>query len=268
MDLTLHVQGREVCMRVQPSTGSAAKDGRLVGLVQSFPPFEMWVERMNEETDFMVSEVVIQHVECYEGGGTVRPGIVKLQTILVNERGVSLPASFLLRGPAAVGLISYRVGERDYVVVSHKVRVSAGAPVTELPSGMVDPTGAFRGLSVDVLQSIVPSLQLDSHTTKDLTELVYGQPLSRLRTLPQYCDESFSVLLYRRRVDEATLGYLQSVLKEAHAEKHPLYFELLPLGDVLRCADAKTVASCHMLCKVIEEGGSDLFTHNDRTEDS
>ena len=247
-------------MRAQNVTREAEEE-EVVGQVQSFPPFESWVERMNEEPEFLVDEVVVQRVSSFSSTDAARLGIVKLHTQLINEKGLTIPSSFILKGGSAVCLIIFESNGTNYAVITHKLRLSVGTEISELPGGFVDSLGNFRGTSISLLNALIPSIQIDLHTLVDLTEVVYtGSSHPRVFTVPQGSDEGVRIMLYRQKVSQKVLLSLKEALKAAHEDStQTMYFEILPLNDVLEAMDARTVAAAYMLAKVLEEGGN-IFT--------
>ena len=255
----VHIQGREV-----PITYSGLDDDEdiVISAVQSFPPFESWVVKMGREVTFIVDEVVVHHIEYYKGLEGARVGLCKIHVKLVNESGTTFPSTFVVRGTSVLCIISYYCDGIDHIVVTHQVRPAVGRTMTELPNGLLDVSGNFKGRTADTLERILPSLSLTQKYLIDLLHVVYGDSqLTRLYPTPQSSDESTRIMLYRRIVTSSQLEDIRSQLMQNRSSPPPIAFSLSTLNELQSETDAKLLSAAYLFKKVLglKNKGNHLF---------
>ena len=109
-------------------------------------------------------------IQSYDIFGGKRLGFLKLTASVTNSAGEHLPGAALLRGPTVAMLVilipddieeqtpsstssSNSSEEEKYVVLTVQPRVAAGSlSFTELPAGMVDDAGTFKGAAAKEIE--------------------------------------------------------------------------------------------------------------------
>ncbi|KAJ9460423.1 Nudix hydrolase 14 [Diplonema papillatum] len=261
MEIT--VQGRQVPVTVSPGVDGDAEG--LVAALKGFPPFESWLAKADAEAEFLVSEVRLQGVEHYKSAAASRLGVCKIHAKLVRADGVTIPSTFTCAGGSTVCLISLRSPEGiDHIVVHRTLRPAIGHSVLELPGGITDSAGSFRGRHAEVLARLLPNVSLTRPYVCDLLQLARGKPVQRLQTTPHASDESVAVALFRKEVGAFELQQAESNFEEAARDPtQTVSYRLVPLNDLAGMSDdARLLASCYILRKVLAAEGavSSLFT--------
>eukprot|EP01062_Namystynia_karyoxenos_P037816 TRINITY_DN27500_c0_g1_i1.p1 TRINITY_DN27500_c0_g1~~TRINITY_DN27500_c0_g1_i1.p1 ORF type:complete len:275 (+),score=88.82 TRINITY_DN27500_c0_g1_i1:88-912(+) len=259
---TVLIQGREVALTVSPDAAPPHGED-WPAAIQSFPPFEQWVASFQEEAEFVVMQVLVQHLEMFSeeasarGPALKRVGRAKIAAHVCNSRGVTQVCTFVFRGPSAVCLLLLRALGCDHVVVVTQPRVApASCAIAELPGGFVGADGAFCGRAADGLRRALPGLTLAANASVELTGVVHREaPRVRgIATVPMGSDEQVRVVMVRSEVTPQRLGELTAALRRARAA--PLRFDVVPLLDMpQRSTDARTLAACYLCQKLAEVEG-------------
>ncbi|KAM3456595.1 hypothetical protein MY3296_001550 [Beauveria thailandica] len=135
----------------------------------SFKPFTTWMSTLSRSLALQSSADHPFHadpyalrsvtVQAFDLFGSARVGFVKLAAVVSNRAGETLPAAALLRGPSVAVLVMLipddvpADSDERYVVLTVQPRVPAGSlGFVELPAGMVDDAGHFRGVAAREMQ--------------------------------------------------------------------------------------------------------------------
>ncbi|KAM3530864.1 hypothetical protein NHJ13051_001092 [Beauveria bassiana] len=144
-------------------------DGLAEDQLWSFKPFTTWMSTLSRSlalqssTDhpFHVDPYALRSVtvQAFDLFGSSRVGFVKLAAVVSNRAGETLPAAALLRGPSVAMLVMLIPddappdSDERYVVFTVQPRVAAGSlGFVELPAGMVDDSGHFKGVAAQEIQ--------------------------------------------------------------------------------------------------------------------
>lgn len=186
-----------------------------------------------------------------------RLGFVKLTATVSNGAGETLPAAALLRGPSVAMLfmlvpddVSPESDER-YVVLTVQPRVPAGSlGFVELPAGMVDDAGSFKGAAAleiqeelgvtiheDELTSLSDLAIPNSDNTEGLANAMFPSAGG--------CDEHITIFSHERRIPREQLKEWSGRLTGLRSHGEKITLKVVPMKDAWRegARDAKCLAA-------------------------
>ncbi|KAL4730929.1 hypothetical protein ACLX1H_002971 [Fusarium chlamydosporum] len=197
-------------------------DGLSQEQLDSFRPFNNWVDTLTNslrlqsdsshpfhKDPYALRSVTIQSFDLFGGK---RVGFVKLTATVSNEAGETLPAAALLRGPSVAMLFMLipddvpAESEDRYVVLTVQPRVPAGSlSFVELPAGMVDDAGSFKGAAAQEIQEEL-GVTIHEDELTNLSELAApdekGSEGLAQAMFPSAggCDEHITIFSYEKRL--------------------------------------------------------------------
>ncbi|POR35470.1 Nudix hydrolase 14, chloroplastic [Tolypocladium paradoxum] len=243
-------------------------DGITKDQLQSFRPFNDWIATLNKSLDlqtrashpfhsdpYALRSITIQSYDRFGGG---RLGFVKLAASVSNAAGESLPAAALLRGPSVAMLVMLIPddappgSDERYVVLTVQPRVPAGSlGFVELPAGMVDDAGSFRGAAA---QEIEEELGITIHEDEltCLSELANPQGdgvgeglVAAMFPSAGGCDEHVTMYSHERRIPRHQLRGWSGRLTGLRSHGEKITLRVVPMKDLWRegARDAKALGA-------------------------
>lgn len=254
--------------------------------VLSFKPFKNWFETLSSSLALQSSSSHPFHdspyslrsvtVQSYDLFGAGRIGFLKMTASVANDAGESLPAAALLRGPSVAMLVMLIPEDDDhqskqsdetqidkeerYAVLTVQPRVPAGSlAFVELPAGMVDDHGSFRGaaakeieeeLGITIHESELVCLSElaaeDTTTTTDQDRNENGENLAQAM-FPSAggCDEHITIYSHERRIPRSQLQEWNGRLTGLRSQGEKITLKVVPMKDLWRVGarDAKALAA-------------------------
>ncbi|KAJ1924626.1 hypothetical protein IWQ60_005073 [Tieghemiomyces parasiticus] len=196
------------------------------------------------------------HVQSVDEFGSGKVGFVKLRLdahYAVDE--APIPGVVFLRGGSVAILLLIRAAEDgpegvEYAVLTVQPRLAVPHPrFVELPAGMLDGSGAFKGAAARELGEET-GIQVTEADLIDLTELAYADTalerdgLTGVYPSPGACDESLRLYLCRKTVRRSQLEELRGRLTGQRATGERIALRLCPLDQLWReTRDVKVLAA-------------------------
>jgi len=167
-----------------------------LNLATQATPFKEWLEKFNT-TDMQLNRVHFQSIDMF--GKKV--GFLKF-VAYVEKDGKSLPGIVFMRGPA-VAILTILVDPtgKEFVLCTNQARVPVGDYLLEVPAGMIDEGGNFKG-QVALEMKEETGIEIKDHNLKDLTELAYGKRYQGIMPSPGGCDEYLKLFVYREQLSK------------------------------------------------------------------
>lgn len=212
-------------------------------------------------------------IQSYDLFGGSRVGFLKITASVANEDGESLPAAALLRGPSVAMLVmlipedddggrrgpsTTQQEEERYAVLTVQPRVPAGSlAFVELPAGMVDDAGSFKGVAAKEIEEelgitiheselvCLSDLAADTSTENEGTRSE-GEGLAQAM-FPSAggCDEHITIYSCERRIPRSQLEEWNGRLTGLRSHGEKITLKVVPMKDLWRAGarDAKALAA-------------------------
>lgn len=247
-------------------------EGLTPGQLRSFRPFKEWIASINKSLSLQAStshpfhldpyvlrSIRVQSFDCF---GSKRLGFVKVAASVSNSSGESLPAISLLRGPSVAMLVMLipddvpEGSDERYVVLTVQPRVPAGSlSFVELPAGMVDDSGSFKGaaakeieeelgLSIQEEELVCLSELADSATDKGSGPEGEQLPAAVFPSAGG-CDEHVTIYSHERRIPRSKLKEWSGRLTGLRSKGEKITLKVVPMKDLWKegARDAKCLAA-------------------------
>ncbi|KAL7803279.1 hypothetical protein V8C44DRAFT_362098 [Trichoderma aethiopicum] len=253
-------------------------DGLSEDQLKSFKPFTTWLDTLTKSLALQADKSHPFHpdpyalrnvtIQSYDLFGVGRLGFVKLTATVSNEAGETLPAAALLRGPSVAMLVMLVPddappdSDERYVVLTVQPRIPVGSlSFVELPAGMVDGSGNFKGVAAKEIEeelgitihedelTCLSELATDAAAQQQQRETAaagQGEDLAAA-TYPSAggCDEHLTIYSYEQRIPRSQLAEWEGRLtgERSHGEKITL--KVVPMQHLWKegARDAKCLAA-------------------------
>lgn len=202
-DLLIAVQGKRIRLRYTPEMGGQYGIEQLVA-VANFQPFEAWVGALESQAKIGVEDIQIRALDMEPGGLQIKSVKLKLDaydlTKPVEQRQKLAEDTITLESPKTVVVIVFcHQGKQYYLGVQSPDLAKGDYAHLELPTGVMDASGVFRGPQVDKIAEVF-DLKLQKHAMMDLTETCFGSSATPLFTSGQESNTQFNMWLYKQEV--------------------------------------------------------------------
>ncbi|PHH81003.1 hypothetical protein CDD82_1384 [Ophiocordyceps australis] len=248
--------------------------------LESFRPFKEWTSKLGQSLSlqkdekhpfhadpYALSSITVQAFDRFRGG---RLGFVKLTASVSNAAGESLPGAALLRGPSVAVLVMLVPDDVDaasderHVVLTVQPRVAVGSlGFVELPAGMVDDAGSFKGAAAKEMEEEL-GIEIRDDELLCLSELaVQGRREAPDQGLAAAmypsaggCDEYVSLYSHERRVPRKQLQDWNGRLTGLRDDGEKITLKLVPMKDLWRegARDAKALGALALWQALRSEG--------------
>ncbi|KAK8146548.1 hypothetical protein G3M48_002974 [Beauveria asiatica] len=246
----------------------------------SFKPFTTWMSTLSRslalqssaDHPFRADPYALRSVtvQAFDLFGSARVGFVKLAAVVSNRAGETLPAAALLRGPSVAVLVMLipddvpADSDERYVVFTVQPRVPAGSlGFVELPAGMVDDAGHFRGVAAremqeelgitiagdDELQCLSDLAAEEDDEDKDKTAAAAageGEGLAAAM-FPSAggCDEHVTIYSHERRIPRSELQSWSGRLTGLRDRGEKITLRIVPMREAWKAGarDAKALGA-------------------------
>ncbi|RSL57524.1 hypothetical protein CEP51_014229 [Fusarium floridanum] len=234
--------------------------------LNSFRPFNNWIDTLTNslrlqsdashpfhKDPYALRSITIQSYDLFGP----RLGFVKLTATVSNGAGETLPAAALLRGPSVAMLfmlvpddVSPESDER-YVVLTVQPRVPAGSlGFVELPAGMVDDMGSFKGAAaLEIQEELGVTIHEDELTSLSDLAIPNSDNAEGLANamFPSAggCDEHITIFSHERRIPREQLKEWSGRLTGLRSHGEKITLKVVPMKDAWRegARDAKCLAA-------------------------
>lgn len=208
------------------------------------------------EDPYALRSITIQSHDFF---GANRVGFIKLVASVTNSAGESLPAIALLRGPSVAMLVMLIPddappdSDERYAVLTVQPRIPAGSlGFVELPAGMVDDLGSFKGAAAKELEEELGITISESELTC-LSELaapdeedIGGEEQPRAM-FPSAggCDEHITIYSHERRIPRSQLDEWSGRLTGLRSHGEKITLKVVPMKDLWKegARDAKCLSA-------------------------
>lgn len=201
---------------------------------------------------YVLRSVTIQAFDLF---GAHRVGFVKLAAVVSNAAGETLPAAALLRGPSVAMLVMLipddaTSDEERYVVFTVQPRVPAASlGFVELPAGMVDDAGNFKGVAAQEMQEELGITIAEDELTC-LSDLAAGEEEGENLAAAMFpsaggCDEHVTMYSYERRIPRGELQSWSGRLTGLRDRGEKITLRIVPMRDAWKVGarDAKALGA-------------------------
>ncbi|GJN69484.1 hypothetical protein PCL_02045 [Purpureocillium lilacinum] len=237
--------------------------------LKSFKPFQSWISTLNNSLSLQSQTTHPFHsdpyalrsvtVQSFDRFGGSRLGFVKLSATVSNSASEALPAAALLRGPSVAMLVMLipddlpASSDERYAVLTVQPRVPAGSlGFVELPAGMVDDAGSFKGAAAKEMEEEL-GITIQEDELVCLSELAAPSETEGINEgLPQAmypsaggCDEHITIYSYERRIPRDQLREWSGRLTGLRDHGEKITLKVVPMKDLWRegARDAKALAA-------------------------
>lgn len=127
-------------------------------LVLDAQVFKDWIEAVDNDPILFINGVEVQSVDMFGP----RVGFIKFKANAViniggDEGAVMVPGIVFMRGGAVGVLVILECDGREYTILTYQARVPVGSHnVPEIPAGMLDGSGNFKGVAADEIAEVMP----------------------------------------------------------------------------------------------------------------
>ncbi|PHH69387.1 hypothetical protein CDD80_6778 [Ophiocordyceps camponoti-rufipedis] len=245
--------------------------------LQSFRPFKEWMATLNRS---LARQTTASHpfhadpyalrsitVQSFDRFGGNRLGFVKLAASVSNAAGESLPGAALLRGPSVAVLFMLMPDDTDdvdderYAVMTVQPRIPVGSMAfAELPAGMVDDAGSFKGAAAKEMEEEL-GITITDHDLTCLSELAVADDNDEGLATAMFpsaggCDEHVTLYSHERRVPRDQLRDWTGRLTGLRSEGEKITLKLVPMRDLWRegARDAKALGALALWEALRREG--------------
>ncbi|KAH7256231.1 hypothetical protein BKA59DRAFT_467045 [Fusarium tricinctum] len=242
-------------------------DGLSQEQLVSFKPFNNWVDTLTNSLRLQSDESHPFHkdpyalrsvtIQSFDRFGETRLGFVKLTATVSNDAGETLPAAALLRGPSVAMLFMLvpddapPESDERYVVLTVQPRVPAGSlSFVELPAGMVDDAGSFKGAAAQEIQEEL-GVTIHEDELTNLSELAVpedgGKEGIAQAMFPSAggCDEYITIFSHEKRLPRDQIKEWSGRLTGLREHGEKITLKVVPMRDAWRegARDAKCLAA-------------------------
>ncbi|KAG6005308.1 hypothetical protein E4U21_000283 [Claviceps maximensis] len=239
--------------------------------LKSFRPYNEWMANLNKSLSLQTSTSHPFHsdpyilrsikVQSFDRFSSQRLGFVKIAASVSNSSGESLPAIALLRGPSVAMLVMLIPddvpdgSDERYVVLTVQPRIPAGSlAFVELPAGMVDDSGSFKGAAAKEIEEelglvinedelVCLSQMADTATEGAGTER--EQLPAAMYPSAGGCDEHVTIYSYEKRIPRAQLNDWRGRLTGLRSQGEKITLKVVHVNNVWKegARDAKCLAA-------------------------
>ncbi|KAJ1975336.1 hypothetical protein H4R34_004376 [Dimargaris verticillata] len=270
--ITLEHRQADGAVAIQQVPVTAAHADIDVAPVMDFQPFKAWAATLQRQLanhhadDVAIDRIQVQSVDYFKNQ---QMGFVKFQVAAsLRASGAPLPGVVFMRGGSVCILLVLSPSDptpsasesQEHVVLTVQPRLPiAHIQFAELPAGMLDGSGAFKGKAAQELEEET-GIKVQEHGLVDITELALGSPEasgqpSGIYMSPGGCDEFMRILLCRKTMPRHQIEELRGQLTGLRKEGEAITLRLCPLKDLWReTRDAKALAAIALYQGLKAEG--------------
>ncbi|KAK4186419.1 NUDIX family hydrolase [Podospora australis] len=253
--------------------------------VLQFHPFKSWLSTLTtslanqhaspshpfHKDPYKLHSITIQSFDLFGGS---RVGFLKLQSDVRNSAGEWLPGAVFLRGPSVAMLVILMPDDFDnpryeeanfspedmdgfdeekYVLLTVQPRIAAGSlEFVELPAGMVDEEGNFRGAAAKEIEEEL-GMKISADELTCMSDLVPPAAGSKGEEVlprgvfpsPGACDEFIQIFTVTKLVPRETLDEWTGKLTGLRDHGEKITLKLIRMKDLWKegARDGKTLAA-------------------------
>ena len=233
-----------------------AEPGIDIPAVTGSKVFRDWLSDVDTDPKLFVDDIHVQSVDMF--GPNV--GFIKFRSgAKVHVGGakgaVSVPGIVFMRGGAVSVLVILECEGKEYTVLTRQARVpAADSALPEIPAGMLDGSGRFRGVAAEEI-AVECNIEISENELVDLTELAYGDKYRGILPSAGGCDEFIRLFVCRRAVKPVVLQKLQGRLTGLVAEGEHIKLQILPAEEMWSVTpDAKALCALALFDRLKAEG--------------
>jgi ADP-sugar diphosphatase len=216
--------------------------------------FKDWVEAVDNDPLLFIAEIEIQSVDMFGP----RVGFIKFKSrAQVNVGGdegvVEVPGIVFMRGGAVGVLVILECEGEEHTIMTYQARVPVAIHnLPEVPAGMLDGSGNFRGVAADEIAEEC-DIVISEDELVDLTELAYGDKWRGMLPSAGGCDEFIRLYMFRREVERAVITELEGRLTGLRSEGERIKLHIVPLQEAWKLSPDAKLLSCLTLYEKLKE---------------
>lgn len=212
-------------------------------------PFTDWMGKMVANPELQLKSVNLQSVDMFGS----RVGFLKLQAEVADKAGNNIPGIVFMRGNS-VGILPVLSSEgKDYAVLTVQNRIPTAGKFTEIPAGMLDDSGNFAGVAAKELKEEL-GIAIKSTELTDLSK-AFGHKVGFFPS-PGGSDEAIRLFAFKKTVTPQELAAINNKATGVLAEGEAITTKVVPLEDLWKVNDAKTLIANSLYLKHIQNTGS------------
>ncbi len=212
----------------------------IVTALNNSQKFQDWCASINTGSTFTTNRIVIHDTVMF--GSAI--GFVTATADIIHTDGTKVPGFIFIRGHAVGMLITLHCDDGNtYTVLTKQARVATGnMDFMEIPAGMLDGSGDFKGKAIDELKEET-GIQVQR---ADLVEITERIPRPGLYLSPGGCDEAMRLFRFSAKISTDNLKKLKGRLTGNKHEGEKIELCVKPLDELATIPDMKTVCAYYM----------------------
>lgn len=204
---------------------------------------------------YALRSVTVQAFDLFGGN---RLGFLKINADVSNSAGESLPAGGMLRGPSVAMLVMLipedaTSDDERYVVLTVQPRVPAASlGFVEIPAGMVDDAGSFKGAAAKEMEEEL-GIEIHEDELVCLSDLAVPEGsdaaaeglANAMFPSAGGCDEHVTIYSYEQRIPREQLREWSGRLTGLRSEGEKITLKVVPMKDLWKegARDAKALGA-------------------------
>jgi len=233
-----------------PMTGEPGLD---LMAVSKATPFVNWLNEFDDK-ELELKSIHVQSVDMFGP----RVGFIKFKAQVLKD-GKEIPGIIFMRGGAVAILPILYCKKGSYVLTTIQARAPMGCLFMEIPAGMLDDNGDFKGQAAKEMEEET-GLKIKKEKLQDLTELAYGSSYKGMIPSAGGCDEFIRLYLYEEKITETKFKELEGKCTGLLEHGEIIKLKLIKYDDLWRStSDAKALSALQLYEKLKSNGTISSF---------
>jgi len=200
--------------------------------------FQDWRKNMQDSNEFDVQRIELQSLDYF--GSHV--GFLKMKAD-AKRNGIPVPGIVFLRG-GSVAILTIIINRgKEYTVLTTQARVPIGCIFTEIPAGMLDENGNFKGVAANEMREET-GIEISDSKLIDLTQLAFNNKFPGVYPSPGGCDEFIRLYVYREEVTDEKLAEFNGKCTGNLEENEAITLKVIPLDQLWKETPDVKALSC------------------------
>jgi len=210
--------------------------------------FKDWLTNMLNSHEFDVQRIELQSLDYF--GSHV--GFLKMK-VDAKRNGIPVPGIVFLRG-GSVAILTILINKgKEYTVLTTQARVPIGRIFTEIPAGMLDENGNFKGVAANEMREET-GIDICDNKLIDLTQLAFDK-FPGVYPSPGGCDEFIRLYVYREEVSDEKLAEFNGKCTGNLDENEVITLKVIPLDQLWKeTPDVKALSCLYLYNQFKREG--------------
>jgi len=224
--------------------------------------FKDWLTNMLNSHEFDVQRIELQSLDYF--GSHV--GFLKMK-VDAKRNGIPVPGIVFLRG-GSVAILTILINKgKEYTVLTTQARVPIGRIFTEIPAGMLDENGNFKGVAANEMHEET-GIKICDNKLIDLTQLAFNDKFPGVYPSPGGCDEFIRLFVYREEVTDEQLAEFNGKCTGILEQNEAITLKVIPLDQLWKETPDVKALSCLYLYNQLKRDGRILPINSKTTSSS